>query len=630
SRDYLQLYVLSFLQMTAATVINTDLTYGALFLAYVVFSTWTLILFHLRREMEQNFLLKYTDGQADGRPVQVERVLNSRKLVGAGFLGVTSVVSLVVFAGAVVLFFAFPRVGFGFFFKKQRAGITMAGFSDQVELGHFGLIKDDPTVVMRVEYPDGGKDRLAPYWRGIAFDHYDGVRWTKSRKRPQCRVFPDDDGRHVLEGRMRVTGERCIFFPKAQPPTGPQVRQKIYLEPMDNQVLFGQPDLRALQLPANLLGRFGREAAIAVDLLGDVHYKQFNELAFQYEAFSQPEPVTPEMLALDLPTYRARLPRYIQRLYLQLPEDLSPQIRQLAQRLTADAQTLGEAVDAVQRHLRTEYAYTLDLGRDARYAPLDDFLFVQRRGHCEYFATAFVILLRAAGIPARNVNGFLGGTWNDYGGYLAVSQGNAHSWAEIYAGDHRWQTRDPTPSAPGQAGGGAGLLSKLRLYADALRLRWYKYVVEFDLKDQASALKGVRDAWRRTFGGDRTDWRSLTQAVLKALGLAVALGLLAFVIRNLRWRRIGQHSAARQAAVADLFERLLARYEGLGFRRDPAQTPREFIDRLAADGAPDPAIAQAVLATYEAVRYQGEPVDGAALLDLRRQIRHIGRASKPA
>ncbi|MEZ4467087.1 MAG: DUF3488 domain-containing protein [bacterium] len=84
--------------------------------------------------------------------------------------------------GAAAVFFLFPRVGFGSFFSHRRAGITMAGFTDQVELGNFGLIKDNPTVVIRVEFPrPTDRAALAPYWRALAFDHYDGRRWTKSR-----------------------------------------------------------------------------------------------------------------------------------------------------------------------------------------------------------------------------------------------------------------------------------------------------------------------------------------------------------------------------------------------------------------------------------------------------------------
>ena len=73
----------------------------------------------------------------------------------------------------------------------------------------------------------------------------------------------------------------------------------------------------------------------------------------------------------------------------------------------------------------------LDLKRDERYEPLEDFLFVQKAGHCEYFASALAVMLRTVGVPTRSVNGFYGGEWNSFGHYLAVRQGDAHSWVEV-------------------------------------------------------------------------------------------------------------------------------------------------------------------------------------------------------
>ncbi len=627
SRDYLQLYVLSFLQMVAATVINADLVYGALFLAYVVFTTWTLILFHLRREMEENFLLKYADDGSEARPVQVQRVLNSRKLVGGRFLGLTSLISLVVFLGAIAVFFAFPRVGFGFFFKKQRAGLTMAGFSEQVELGHFGRIKDDATVVLRVEFPNGGRNDLDPYWRGVAFDHYDGTRWTKSVTAPTCRVYAGRDGRHPLVGTPVVRGERCVFVPAKAPPVGREIEQRIYLEPMNSKVLFGLTALSALRLPGTLMARMGRGPSVRVDPLGDVSYAQFDDLAFRYTAISHAPALAPDALTQPLADYRAALPEDVRARYLQLPDDLSPEIRALAQRLTRDARTVGEAVDAVESHLRSRYGYTLDLGRDPRYPPLDDFLFVQRQGHCEYFATALVILLRASGIAARNVNGFLGGTWNSYGRYLAVSQGDAHSWAEVYLGPQQWQTRDPTPSGPGRGLGTVGLMTRLSQYTDALRLRWYKYIIEYDLQAQVSAVQGLRDALKKRFGGGggRRPWRAMLQDLLQGLLWAAGLAFALWAARRFRWRRLSHDPARRQAAIADLFERLQARYGRLGFTRRDSETPGEFLARLHAGDAPDVAVADEVWGLYDAVRYGGAPADGAQILALRRAVRDIGR-----
>src|SRR5262245_907996 len=153
SREYLWAYVLSFSLLVAGTALNAGLSYAAFFLAYVVFATWAFILFHLRREMEENFLLKHSDDSSSEK-VEVERILNSRRIVGPSFLVGTSMVSLAIFLAATTLFFVFPRIGFGFFFEKSRSGISVAGFSDGIHLGGHGVIRDDDTVVMRVVIDD--------------------------------------------------------------------------------------------------------------------------------------------------------------------------------------------------------------------------------------------------------------------------------------------------------------------------------------------------------------------------------------------------------------------------------------------------------------------------------------------
>ena len=109
-----------------------------------MFATWTLTLFHLRREMEENYLLKHSDG-AQSERVEVERILNSRRIVGGAFLAGTSVVSLGIFVCATITFFLIPRFGFGFFAQRASgaAPITV-GFSDRVDLGEYGLHQRQP------------------------------------------------------------------------------------------------------------------------------------------------------------------------------------------------------------------------------------------------------------------------------------------------------------------------------------------------------------------------------------------------------------------------------------------------------------------------------------------------------
>src|SRR5699024_1231471 len=90
------------------------------------------------------------------------------------------------------------------------------------------------------------------------------------------------------------------------------------------------------------------------------------------------------------------------------------------------------------------FQYTLDLPKTTG-EPVEDFLFNTQRGHCEYFASSAVLMLRSIGVPARMVNGFLGGTWNDVGDYLTVRQGDAHAWVEVFVPKLGWIPFDPTP-----------------------------------------------------------------------------------------------------------------------------------------------------------------------------------------
>ncbi|MGK0361610.1 MAG: transglutaminase-like putative cysteine protease [Bradymonadia bacterium] len=613
SRDYQQLYVLSFLQMTAGTVINADLSYGVLFLFYVIFTTWTLILFHLKREMEENYLLKY-GGSLEGRPVRVQRVMNSRKLVGPRFLFVTSLLSIVVFMGAASLFILFPRVGFGYFFKKSRAGISMTGFSDHVELGHFGLIKNDPTVVMRVEFetPEA-RALLAPYWRGISFDRYDGQRWTKS-------VSGKFRPRRVAKNRYAI--RPALRTRDARPPT--LIKQSIYLEPMQTRVLFGLTRFSQVGIQR---GQLMQRRSVMMDEDRDVHYAQSDDIAVNYQAFSQRESVDPALLAIPLAAYREHARRSAGR-FLQLPPSLDPKVRALARTIVADAATVGDAAHRIERWLKANLTYTLDLKRDPRFTPLADFLFVQRKGHCEYFATAMAVLLRSEGIATRHVNGFLGGRWNDYGKYHAVSQGDAHSWIEIWLAPDVWITRDPTPAGAPRAAD-TGVMSKVRQYTDALRMRWYKYVVEYDLGAQIGMFERARGLWRSMFGGSKRRSAPRNRTWFYVL---VGLALIGGAVWVLR-RRVGpahQRAARRETAIARLYTALLTTYERLGLLPKGRGTSREVLAELQARGAPGVAIAREFITRYEQVRFGGVAIDAAGLSVMRGQIKQIKAEAKAA
>jgi len=130
----------------------------------------------------------------------------------------------------------------------------------------------------------------------------------------------------------------------------------------------------------------------------------------------------------------------------------------------------------LQEYLRDHYRYTLHLPATVQKDPLANFLFERKEGHCEYFASAMAVMLRGLGIPARVVNGFRGGEFNDLSGQYLVRARDAHSWVEAYFPRHGWVSFDPTPasSLPLSKGG----WNRVSLYLDAMTSFWRKWIVE--------------------------------------------------------------------------------------------------------------------------------------------------------
>jgi transglutaminase-like putative cysteine protease len=142
--------------------------------------------------------------------------------------------------------------------------------------------------------------------------------------------------------------------------------------------------------------------------------------------------------------------------------------------------------------LKTNFRYTLDLkGEDDD--PLAAFLFETREGHCEYFATAMTIMLRTLEIPARIVNGFQMGEYNELNNMYTVRESDAHSWVEVYfPRSDSWIEFDPTPAAGINDYSAGGLLARLRKYADAMEVFWLDYVVTLDSEEQASIMVDIQ------------------------------------------------------------------------------------------------------------------------------------------
>jgi transglutaminase-like putative cysteine protease len=311
--------------------------------------------------------------------------------------------------------------------------------------------------------------------------------------------------------------------------------------------------------------------------------------------------------------------------YLQLPDGYNPRTLQLAAQMRADpALSRGGAaalVGAALQRLRTGgYQYTLDPGV---FGPdtADEFWFDRKEGFCEHIASAFVVLMRGMGIPARVVTGYQGGELNPVDGYWVVRQSDAHAWTEVWLAGEGWVRVDPTSAvAPSRIGslqrlrppqnafaaalGGVtpGLALDLRAVWDALNNGWNQRVLNYTQSRQLNLLKGI--------GFSAPDWIDLSY-VLIALIVGVAMGGALWALWDRRerdpWLRLLQRVRAR----------LVARGLDIPASAPPRQIAALVTARFGDRGAP---LADWLLA-LEAQRYARE--SGTSLRRLQRYMRHI-------
>ena len=413
SRDYLQAYVVSFLMLVAGAALNSDLAYAGCFLAYVVFATWTLTLFHLRREMEENYLIKHSDDGAER--VEVERILNSRRIVGWSFLGATSLVSIGVFVCADARLLPHPALR-----------LRLLRLAPAARQPHRRLL--------RSRRPR----RLRPHQGQPAGDHAHRVPARARCRRSRCTCAASrSTSTSAAAGRAPSTSRRGACATGAatrststagERLTGPKVRalldhaveQRVYLDPLDTSVLFGASMPVAYSLPGNGAGLPGPYALVphgADEPYAMEHRPSRNfshdELSRAQERAALQRLVRSRRARSAHPRHRARRRhrRGAGAVHRRAARSAAAHPRAGATDHREEARAVAEG-DAPSATTCSATSYTLDLKRDERFEPLEDFLFVQKAGHCEYFASALAVMLRTVGVPTRSVNGFYGGEWN--------------------------------------------------------------------------------------------------------------------------------------------------------------------------------------------------------------------------
>jgi transglutaminase-like putative cysteine protease len=411
-------------------------------------------------------------------------------------------------------FWLFPRLATPLWGVPERA-LARPGLSDTMDPGAWVDLMADDTPAFRVRFDGQVPAPAQRYWRGPVLWDFDGRRWT----RPSWF----DGGRAPA--------------PAATAP--PRWRYQLDYEPTDRRLLV------ALDLPL--------QAPPGARLAADHTLTSERPLAAltRWTLASAPAPATPAALS---PGERRRA--------LALPPGYNPRTVALARQWRAEAGSAGDAalVRRAMDWIHRDFSYTLETplpGHDG----VDEFLFRYRAGFCEHFSSAFVVLMRAAGVPARVVTGFAGGVRNRFGDYWVVRRMDAHAWAEVWLPGQGWTRVDPTAAvAPERVsdtlenrlggGGGEGQTSGLADWStlaqagDWLRRGWNDLVLSFDAGRQQALL--------RPLGIDRLDPARLVALFAASAGGALAL-MAWWLARGERerdpllraWHRLGRRYARR-------------------------------------------------------------------------------------
>jgi transglutaminase-like putative cysteine protease len=436
-----------------------------------------------------------------------------------------------------LLFVLFPRIHGPLWGIPTQEGQARTGLSESMEPGQFSnLIRSDEPAFRAVFDNDPPVENLR-YWRGPVLWQFDGRRWTgrtqSLRGEPISRI----------EGQGIIAPYRLI------------------LEPSD------KPWVLALDITA----RAPAELRMTADyqLIAEEPIKEVTE--FELGAYTQYQIGT-------------QLSQEERRLGLQLPQSIAPRAQELASTWREESSNNADIVNKALGYFRQQpFVYTLSPPL-MRQDPVDQFLFDSRRGFCEHYAGSFVFLMRAAGIPARVVTGYLGGEYNPIGRYLLIRQSDAHAWAEVWLKGSGWVRIDPTAAvAPERIELGIGsalsasdqlplllrgrygnsLINRARLMWDSVDYYWNYWVLAFGPERQRELM--------RQLGLGSLDWQGLIITLLISSALIIILYTLVFVLR-------GRHRISDPVKRAYLL--FLTKLARVGIQINNSEGPSDLLKRL--------------------------------------------------
>ena len=487
-----------------------------------------------------------------------------------------------------LLFLFFPRIPGPLWHIPDDRQSAKTGLSDNLEPGSVSRVALSHETAFRVDFEGAPPPPKLRYWRGPVFWTTNGARWSLS---------PDRPGEPPSLPRFAAAAQAYT----------------VTLEPHQQRWVY------ALELPRSFPGELTETADYQLLAKTAVAERK------QYRIVSGMDYTTGPLSAREA------------RKGLQLPAHPSARLQALVADWRAENPEPRQLAARALRYFREEPFYYSLSPPPLQGDPVESFVFETRRGFCEHYATAFVVLMRLAQVPARVVTGYQGGQWNSVGGFLEVKQSDAHAWAEVWLAESGWTRVDPTaavapqrvergmdaagPLADGEirfnlaerldgAGPGLeGLWRRARMLAASIDHAWDSWVLAYDPENQGRLLQWL----------GRVDWRALAAWAGLGLGLCAAAAA-AWLLPK---RRSGADPAKR------LYEQFLEKLAQRGLPRHSGEGVLAFAER-AALAAPD--LAEPITRAtrlYLRIRYEREhaPDD---LKTLRRLVAALpARPAKP-
>ncbi|EDY81062.1 Transglutaminase-like superfamily protein [Verrucomicrobiia bacterium DG1235] len=550
-REEMQLALLCLFLIIMTGILTATLVFGFQLLAFAgVAVAYLVINTSIESKAEGDY--EYLESLRKSHTPKIFPALKSIASTRFAFLGVAMFASMICLAS--IVFIAIPRIDIedkvSLFNMKSKQ--SLSGFSDTIQLGEVTNIKNDESVALRVDVPENAIVPLTPYWRMLALDEYDSGSFKLSKNLSDLQNSPLASPYHSVR-----------YWPDRRFAQAPSDLDR------DRWTFFLEPEV-SRYLP--ILGTFKHmTVASLTDLsigphMHSIAMKEVNTkmISYQVEAVNLGGTV-PDVSANSYPKFltesfsesqRGNSVSYPESL-LSLPSEKGAAnvFRRVALQIMADRELspLEFSRDAM-RYLWKDHSYSMSVGlpkiEDVR-DPVARWIESDLPGHCEFFASSFVLTARAAGYPARVVVGFKGGVWNPYENYFMVRNADAHAWAEIYDGVGNWIRVDPTPGSEvplvtpptelvsdryGEASSSA--------FLDSLRLLWYRRIVNFDetaqkeaaiqLKDFFLAYISVAERWAKNTGEYFYMWATAPWSVWRILYMVfLALILVAaFMIQR--------------------------------------------------------------------------------------------------